>query len=327
MKHSNSPFAFFIFIFFLFIHTLSFSQKKGETQTAAFTLNGKIFLEGKPAENVSLELSKDGQPIKKIITTKNGKYSFAMNQDTMNTKNEFIIHVIKEGTVPKALIINTYIPKEEYDDNTYEYVLEITLIPTTVNDIVIQRPSAKIKWNEAENGFGIDQVYAKIIQKEEERLKTDPDKYLKELAEKQKKEKEEEAKKKMENITLKVVPKVDSIVKEKEEKEKAPEIVIKENLNAIKTELKTLPKADTIVEKSAKQDTPVQAVAPVINTKQDVYDESMDYALKKDRVALQRAKEKTERKKNANLATKYETSNVMSSLLDAVDEHDKKLKK
>jgi hypothetical protein len=326
MKHSNSLFAFFIFIFFFFIHTFSFSQKKGEAQTAAFTLNGKIFLEGKPAENVSLELSKDGQLIKKITTTKNGKYSFAMNQDTMNTKNEFVIHVIKEGTVPKGLIVNTYIPKEEYDDNTYEYVLEITLIPTTVNDIVIQRPSAKIKWNEAENGFGIDQVYAKIIQKEEERLKTDPDKYLKELAEKQKKEKEEEAKKKIENITLKVVPKVDSVIKEKEEK--APEVVIKENWNAIKTELKTLPKTDTITEKKDKQDAPVQqAVAPVINTKQDVYDDSMDYTLKKDRVALQRAKEKTERKKNANLATKYETSNVMSSLLDAVDEHDKKLKK
>jgi hypothetical protein len=325
MKHSNPPFAFFIFIFFLFIHSFSFSQKKGSAQTAAFTLNGKIFLEGKPAENVSLELSKDGQLIKKIVTTKNGKYSFAMNQDTMNTKNEFIIHVIKEGTVPKALIINTYIPKEEYDDNTYEYVLEITLIPTTLNDIVIQRPSAKIKWNETENGFGIDQVYAKIIQKDEERLKTDPDKYLKELAEKQKKEKEEEAKKKMENVTLKVVPKVDSIIKEKEDK--APEIVIKKNWNAIKTELKTLPKADTILEKNDKQDTPVQAVAPVINAKQDVYDESKNYELKKDRVALQRAKEKTERKKNANLATKYETSNVMSSLLDAVDEHDKKLKK
>jgi hypothetical protein len=325
MKHSNPPFAFFIFIFFLFIHSFSFSQKKGGAQTAAFTLNGKIFLEGKPAENVSLELSKDGQLIKKIVTTKNGKYSFAMNQDTMNTKNEFIIHVIKEGTVPKALIINTYIPKEEYDDNTYEYVLEITLIPTTLNDIVIQRPSAKIKWNETENGFGIDQVYAKIIQKDEERLKTDPDKYLKELAEKQKKEKEEEAKKKMENVTLKVVPKVDSIIKEKEDK--APEIVIKKNWNAIKTELKTLPKTDTILEKNDKQDTPVQAVAPVINAKQDVYDESKNYELKKDRVALQRAKEKTERKKNANLATKYETSNVMSSLLDAVDEHDKKLKK
>jgi hypothetical protein len=325
MKHSNTPFAFFIFIFFFFIHSFSFSQKKG-AETAPFTLYGKIMLNGKPAEDVTLELSKNGQLVKKITTTKNGKYTFAMNQDTVNTKNEFIIHVLKEGTVPKALIINTYIPKEEYDDNTYEYVLEITLIPTTVNDVVIQRPSAKIKWNETENGFGIDQVYAKIIQKEEEQLRTDPDKYLKELAEKQKKE--QEAKNKLETIAVKVIPKTDSVIKSKEDK--APEVVIKENLNALKTELKTLPKSDTVIEKSntVKRDAPKQQViAPAIVAKQEAYDESLNYDLKKDRIALQRAKEKTERKKNANLATKYETSNVMSSLLDAVDEHDKKLKK
>lgn len=328
MKHSNPPFAFFVFTFFLFIHTLSFSQKK-VNQTAAFTLNGKIVLDGKPAENVSLELFKNGQSLKKIITTKNGKYSFSMNQDTVSQKNEYTIHVLKEGTVPKSLIVNTYLPKEEYDDNTYEYLLEITLIPTTINDVVIQRPSGKIKWIPEEAGFGIDQVYAKIIQKEEERLKTDPDKYLRELAEKQKKE-EQETKSKLNNVVVKVVPRVDSIVKPKENKD--PEVVIKENLNAIKTELKTLPKSDTVKEKNnkqivASQTVSSQPVAPVINTKQEVYDESLKYALKKDKIALERAKEKAERKKNANLATKYETRNVMSSLLDAVDEHDKKLKK
>jgi hypothetical protein len=323
MKPSNQTFAFSIFIFFLFIHSLAFSQKKG-TQTAAFTLFGKIMLDGKPADNVSLELSKNGQLLKKIVTTKNGKYSFVMNQDTLSQKNEYTIHVLKEGTVPKALIINTYIPKEQYDDNTYEYVLEITLIPTTINDVVIQRPSAKIKWNETENGFGIDQVYAKIIQKEEERLKTDPDKYLKELAEKQKKE--EIAKNKMENVIVKVVPQnKDSVPPQIENKD--PEVVIKENIKAIKTELKILPKTDTATEKDNKPTVSSQTIAPGINTKQEVYDESMNYSLKRDKITLRSSKENAEKKKNANLATKYETSNVMSSLLDAVDEHDKKLKK
>jgi hypothetical protein len=323
MKHSNPTFAFSIFIFFLFISSLSFSQKKGD-QPAAFTLYGKIMLDGKPAENVSLELFKNEQPLKKIVTTKNGKYTFVMNQDTVSQKNEYTIHVLKEGTVPKALIINTYIPKEQYDDNTYEYVLEITLIPTTVNDVVIQRPSAKIKWNEVENGFGIDQVYAKIVQKEEERLKTDPDKYLRELAEKQKKE--EIAKNKIENVIVKAVPQNKDTIRTQLE-DKDPEVVIKENLNAIKTELKVLPKTDTTAEKDNKAVVSSQAIAPVINTKQEVYDESMNYSLKKDRIALRFSKENAEKKKNANLATKYETSNVMSSLLDAVDEHDKKLKK
>jgi hypothetical protein len=320
MKHTNPPFAFLILIFFLFISSFSFSQQR-ENETAAFTLYGKILLNGKPADNVSLELFKNGQSLKKIITTKNGKYSFAMNQDTVSQKNEYTIQIVKEGTVPKGLIINTYLPKEAYDDNTYEYVLEITLIPTSVNDVVIQRPSAKIKWNDAENGFGIDQVYAKIVQKEEDRLKTDPDKYLRELGEKQKKE--EEVKNKIENVTIKIIPKTDSITKQIEDKD--PAVVIRENLNAIKTELKkSLPKTDTFINK---QDVSSQTIAPVAKAKQEVYDESLAYELKKDRIALRNVKEKAGQKRNANLSIKYETSNVMSSLLDVVDEHNKKLKK
>ncbi len=322
MKHSNYSFVFFIFIFLLCIYSPSFSQKKGN-QTAAFTLYGKIYLNDKPADMVSLELFQNGQLLKKTLTSKNGKYTFVMNQDTASQKNEYIIHVLKEGTVPKTLLINTYIPKEDYDDNTYEYVLEITLIPTTINDIVIQRPSARIKWNAEENSFGLDQVYAKIIQKEEEQLKTDPDKYLKQQAEKIKKE--EVAKIKIENPTIKVIPKLDSITSPKENKE--PELVIKENLNALKTELKELAQTDTApVVKTVKEVTQPIAVTPAKVSKQEAFDESLNYELKKERIALEKEKNKTEKKKNANLATKYETNNMMSSLLDAVDEHDKKLK-
>ncbi len=281
-------------------------------------------------ENVTVELLKNGQLLKKIVTTKNGKYSFDMNQDTVNKKNEYVIHVIKEGTVPKTLIVNTYIPKEEYDDNTFEYVLEITLVPTTVNDVVIQRPSAKIKWNQNENNFGLDQVYAKIIQKEEEKLNADPDKYLQALAEKMKKEEEdkrnEEQRRKKEDTDKKIREELARKTAEQEavlaeKKKQDVKENLKNNLNTIKNELNTIAKVNDTIKKKV----PVIAEQPVTNHT-ETFNDPKNYELKKATIDLMERKVKTEKKKNDNLIVKYETSNVMSSLLDAVDEHDKSKK-
>lgn len=304
---------------------------------APFTLYGKIVLDEKPVENVSIELLKNGQQLKKVVTTKNGKYSFIMNQDTLNRENEYVIHVFKEGTVPKTLVVNTYIPKEEYDDNNFDYVLEITLVPTTLNDIVIQRPSAKIKWNAAESNFGIDQVYAKIIQKEEEKLKRDPDKYLRELADKMKKEEEDKKKKNEEEARKKIEEEarrqMDELAKKNKdaeelakntEKENA-ENALKENLSAIRTELKELSaKTDSVTTKVQKQEP--ETTLPQAESRFEAYDESMEYERKKARIQLEKRKLQELKKKNSNLAAKYETNNVMSSLLNAVDEHDKRMK-
>lgn len=336
--------VFYLLCISLLSCATAFSQ--GKVQFAPFTLFGKIMLEDKPVENVTLQLLKNDSLLKKVVTTKNGKYSFVMEQDTINQLNEYVIQVTKEGTVPKTLIVNTYIPGKEYDDSNFDYLLEINMIPTTINDIVLERPSGKIKWDESENNYGIDQVYAKIIQKEEEKLKEDPDKYLKELAELMKKEEEEkkrkeeeearkkedeerkqreeelkkkeeeEARRKAEEIALKAA-------EEKAAKEKA-ELTLKENIDAIKEELKDLSKTDSV---QPAGDKPADAKFPaVVSSNEDVYDDLMQYELKKAKIELHNRKLKKEKIKNDNLAAKYETSNVMSSLLDAVDEHDKRMK-
>jgi len=329
MRRLNRYKYCFLFIFFiLLLENNSYSQAK-KKETARFTLYGKIVLDDKPVENVSLEIFKNGQFQRKILTTKNGKYSFSMNQDTLNQKNEFTIHITKEGTVPKTVVVNTYVPREQYDDTPYEYVLEITLLTTTVNDVVIQRPSAKIKWIESEEGFGIDKVYAKIVQREEEKLKEDPDKYLKELAKKQ--DEEERIKRQLaeEQIKAELASKAEEERNrlEEEKEREATANKLKENVKAITAELKDITKSDSVIKRTPEpiDQSSVKVVqAPV---KEEVYDESKNYELKKDKVQLIKAKEAAEKKKKANLATKYETRNAMSSLLDAVDEHDKRMKR
>ena len=328
---------FFYSLFILLLPCVNaYSQDKN--QFAPFTLYGKILLDEKPVENVTLELLKNDQLLKKIVTTKNGKYTFVMQQDTSNQQNEYIIHVSKEGTVPKTLVVNTFIPGSEYDYNNFDYLLEINLVPTTINDIVLQRPSAKIKWNTSESNYGIDQVYAKIVQKEEEKLKEDPDTYLKELAERMKKDEEEkkrkaeeeakkkeeeEARRREEELARKAAEETPVAVNKEEEE---AQLTLKENINAIKTKLKELSKAPDSLPVIPSNNKTVKEPAPVVVSKQDTYDDPMQYELKKARVALEKRRLKEEKIKSANLAAKYETSNVMSSLLDAVDEHDKRLK-
>lgn len=333
MKYSiKYPYVFLFVFFTLILAKNSYSQVK-KNEIAPFTLYGKILKDDKPVENVLVEMLKNGQVIKKITTTKNGKYSFSMNQDTINRKNEYTIHIIKEGTVPKTVVVNTYVPREQYDDAPFEYLLEITLLTTTINDVVIQRPSARIKWIDEEDGFGIDKVYAKIVQKEEEKLKEDPDKYLKELV---KKAKEEEEQKQKERIAERM--KAEVIARKEEERKRVEaaqqkqvaEEKLKENIKAISTEIKTLVQQKDSSKEVSVQPKPAAVVSepvPVINAaKEEIYDNSKEYEQKKERIRLIKEKEKAEKKKNANLATKYETNNSMSSLLDAVEEHNKRTK-
>lgn len=332
MRHLNRYTYSFLFIFFTLLSVDNCYSQAKRNETARFTLYGKILLDDKPVENVSLEIFKNGQFQRKIFTTKNGKYSFSMNQDTLNKKNEYTIHITKEGTVTKTIVVNTYVPIEQYDDNPYEYLLEITLLTTTVNDVVIERPSAKIKWIEGEDGFGIDKVYAKIVQKEEEKLKEDPDKYLKELAQKAKQEEEEKAQKalaeekqKANELARKQEDEKNRLEAERQKTE--AEEKLKENIQAITKEIKTLTtkQKDSVQVLSQKQ-TKVSGPVVVIPSKEEVYDNTKEYELKKDKIRAIKAKENAEKKKNANLATKYETNNSMSSLLDAVEENNKRMK-
>src|SRR3990170_4203521 len=120
-----------------------------------------------------------------------------MEVSTANQKSEYILNISQAGTVPKSLSINTYISKEEFNLFTYtryDFELEIKMIETNVKDIVLERPSGKIHWDNIEHKFAFDQVYAKIVQKDEEKMKDEN--YLRELAAKKKSEEDELAKKK-----------------------------------------------------------------------------------------------------------------------------------
>ncbi len=311
---------FFLFSFFSFS---SYSQT-AEKADAIFILKGNTkFLSGKAAEGVDMELKKDGKTINKIMSGKNGKYYIQMEVSTSNPKNEYVLNISQVGTVPKSLSINTYISQEEFNLFTYtryDFELEIKMIETNVKDIVLERPSGKIKWDNSVHKFSFDQVYAKIIQKDEEKMKDEN--YLRELAAKNKKDEDELAKKKAdEDAKLKAIQ--DAKLKADEEakrfahqksKEEA-ERILQQNLEAIKQEMR----------KKRVQDS-LDSLALTAAGK-TTFDGTDAYSINIAKKYLNASKEKMNREKAQNLSAKYETNNILSSLLNMVDEHDKRMKK
>ncbi len=63
------------------------------------------------------------------------------------------------------------------------------------------------------------------------------------------------------------------------------------------------------------------------NVDQNAFDGTDAYSINSAMKVQKVYKEKMNREKAQNLFAKYETSNVLTSLLDVVDEEDKKLKK
>src|ERR1035437_3366641 len=163
-KEFNKRFLFFSTIFFfLFFISPVFSYSQKDDVDAVFILKGITKVEtGEIVERVDLELKKNGQTITKITSGKNGKFTLKMDVSTANKSNEYLLYISQIGTVPKTLSINTYIPPEEfsvYSYPSYEFDLPITIIETTVKDIVVEHPSGKIHWNVAKHEFDFDQVY------------------------------------------------------------------------------------------------------------------------------------------------------------------------
>ena len=260
-----------------------------------------------------------------MTTTHNGRYTLRMSVDDSDKTCEYILSITRDGVVPKTLSINTYVPRSDFQANpfsTYDFDLEIELIPTTVSDVVIEFPFGKIRWYTDQGAFALDQVYAKMVKKEETKLKEDPDKYLKELAEKRSKE---EADKRAEE---------DSRVKR--EAEQAPKQKVEEVAAHDQPPVSTPPPpvipSNPVPEVEVKNPavTPVKVVNKIVETPG-----SRDASLERFRqmtdpaqiaqVAEARKKAtteqiKAEKKKSANLSSKYESNNPMTSLLDAADE-------
>jgi len=78
-------------------------------------------------------------------------------------------------------------------------------------------------------------------------------------------------------------------------------------------------KADEIIEAEKNKNAPVVLAEPV-------FDGAKTFSVSKEKQIIQEEKRKLEKKKAQNLSIKYETRNVSTSLLDAVDAFDKKNK-
>ncbi len=210
---------------------------------------------------------------------------------------------------------------------------------TNVKDIVIEKPSGKIRWDNAEDKFAFDQVYAKIAQKEQDKMKDEN--YLRELAEKKKKEEDEAAKKKADEearikADLEAKSKSDEEAKrlaELKQKEESDRIV-RENLEAMKAEIRKKRVQDSLdslaVLMAARTNIEIKKLVKPVSPEdvdQNAFDGTGAYSINIAKKALKATQERINREKAKNLSAKYETNNTLTSLLDMVDEHDKKMKK
>lgn len=164
-------YLFFFLCIFLITPFFSYSQTVKESQSI-FILQGTVKLKGKPVEGVALELLKNEKQISKIITRKNGMYSFQMDKSSIETGTEYILNIKKEGAIPGILRINTYTSKEEFNYVPYVFNLEINLILPTTSEIV-KHDFGKIKWTPERGVFDFDKDYMSTVEKDADSIKAD----------------------------------------------------------------------------------------------------------------------------------------------------------
>ncbi|MEO6904282.1 MAG: hypothetical protein ABI315_14175 [Bacteroidia bacterium] len=342
MGYKNNVVLFsFITFFFLSFTTLAQRQEK----RATFILKGTVTYEEKPMEGVLFELTKNNEEIIKLNSSKSGKFNIKMLQNTVDTNNNYILSISKIGFVTKILNINTYIPLGDYDDNSFVYTLDVELLATSVTNFVIQRPFGKIKWDPIKQLYGIDEIYYRTIYKEEQLLKSNPDKYLLEMLTKQNQTKtlklnEENkqintlAKKEKEGDKLAIIKK-DSILVAKQDiskelkkepiKEPVKEIVAKKSVKEPVDSgiIKVAPVNGSLVSKTSKLESAIKR----FNSDQDFFDVDLMRAMKIQRNKTESLKIKMNNKRAENISNKYETSNILTSLIDVVDTYEKKTTK
>ena len=306
--------------FSFFLVSPFFAHSQTDETDAVFILKGNTILKsGEGIENVEIELKKDGQIVKKIMSGKNGRYSLEFEISILNKNNEYRMFISQVGTASKTLTVNTYISPEEYSRYSvprYEFKLPITMTQATTKDIVLEQAAGKIQWDYEHHEFTFAQTEAKIIHRDDD----DPDKFL---ADKKKKEEEELelAKKKAEEARIKA----DADAKAEAER------IVHQNLEAQKQELRRQHKKDSL-------DSVATAASQVVETKKlempispddvdpNAFDGTDAYSINVAKKTLKAVREKMNKEKAANLSAKYETNNTLTSLLNMVDEDEKNQK-
>lgn len=301
---------------------ISFSQKADGDVDAVFILKGYTRMaNNKAAEGVELELKKNGQTISKNVTPKNGKYYLEMDISTLNKKNDFVLYITKEGTIPKSISLNTFIAPEEYKANAfprYLFDLEIKMIETTVKQIIVEKPSGRIQWDPEQHAFAFDQTYAKTREDDTEKI----------LAEKKKREEEELARKAAaEEARLKAEAEAKRLADQKSREE--ADLILQKNLEAMKLQIRkkrTQDSLDSLAVASQKARISIQKFSKPVSPQdvdQNAFDGTGAYSINIAKKSLRKLQESKSREKAANLSAKYETNNTLTSLLNVVDEHDK----
>jgi len=350
---------FLYFVSFCLLH----SQEK--EKRINFNLTGVTIFEsnGKSVEGVKLEVQKNKSIIETFVTPANGKFKLAsINVTTDSNRSEYRLTFTKANMVPKTVTINTYIKNPLA--SSYDFVLEVNMIESKEGDVIVDLPSAKIKWDTRINKFGFDQKYANIMRKIKEQ--EDPKK-AQELIALQKKEEEMKAKQEAERIAkeeaaIKAKENAERKAKEAELKAKEEsEQAIKKNLEAIRLQSEQLAKEDAErkakeeaekkaekeslkktlgalhkqVEEIKEEEKVVPPPAPVsveveksIESQQIMVQEIYSIRDIKDIRSQKSLLEKRLKKNlNKNYSSKYETENPLTSLLDEVDQYEKELKK
>ena len=314
-----------------------------------------------PIEGVTIELKKNGATVQKLSSGKKGRYSFEIPVSTTDLKNDYVIYFSMEGMAPRMVFVNAFLTKDEfkkYQSAKYEIELNEGLYGTTVTDIELDKPNAKIKWDAVkEHKFSFDEAQARFMAGEEAKMKANADAYFTALAKKKKKTDDVLAKKKAaEDAKLKAAEDAKkkeleeaqrlaaekakaeadrlAAIKAKEDADRAQrekdEMARKESLRRHKADsLAELARLKELEMANAKIDIKSnvrQAVQEVFESK-DRYDVSEAYSISIARRAISAEKQRRNMVKGKNLSAKYETFNILTSLLDEVDESDRKGRK
>ena len=174
--------------------------------------------------------------------------------------------------------------------------------------------------------------------------KKNPDKYLTELSEKKKKaEDEEKLKNKIEEEKILKAKKSEEEAKLKAEEEKIKALAqqkvkgtedkaIKQNLESMKGEMrkwKMQDSLDSLTALTSKATITIEKSTSAFSEKDvdlTAFIGTNAYSITIAKKSLKASQEKINKTKAYNLAAKYETNNMLTNLLDVVDEYDKKMK-
>lgn len=292
---------------------------------AQYKASGNIFLvlrgilkspEGKPCEGVELKIRENNVLSAVLTTPKNGKYSIRIEVDTVYPNIEYQLSISKPGFIPKRISINPYIKKKEFENNLFErynYDLEIEMIEAHAKDVIIEKPSGKIQWDYQQHSFGFYQTAAKITQRKDE-LTIDSTDIHNELT--------------IHRTYIADSVRNTELAKQKSEA-KAESIATKKLSNT--NQAVSISKTDSsqIITTQTVENKPIVSDSPptIEQVDQSAFQGNETYSLNTAKQSLKTLQDKIIKKKNINLSTKYETNNILTSLLNSVDSYDKKNRK